>query len=256
MIAPHDPNAIDPTPRPGRPDASHPFGSDALGRDVFSRVLFAYRVSLGVAVGSVLVAMAVGVPLGLAGRLLRRSARLAHHAPGRPLAGPPGAPARARRSSPSSAPEAASLLFAIAVIYLPILARVVRGSVLGVAGRGVRRSARAPAARRRSRCMRQARPSERARAGRRAGERPDGLRDPDRGGALVPRARRAATDAVARADARRRPPGAPPGAVGRHLPGPGNRDRRARASLLSATACAPTSTPTGSAGDRACSLDD
>jgi peptide/nickel transport system permease protein len=65
LIAPHDPNAIDPSRVLAGPDASHPFGSDALGRDVFSRVLFAYRVSLGVAVGSVLVAMAVGVPLGL-----------------------------------------------------------------------------------------------------------------------------------------------------------------------------------------------
>src|SRR5204862_112014 len=47
------------------PDLSHPFGSDALGRDVFSRVLFAYRVSLAVAIGSVLLALVVGVPLGL-----------------------------------------------------------------------------------------------------------------------------------------------------------------------------------------------
>ena len=65
VIAPHDPNAIDPSRVLAGPDASHPFGSDALGRDVLSRMLFAYRVSLGVAVGSVLVAMAVGIPLGL-----------------------------------------------------------------------------------------------------------------------------------------------------------------------------------------------
>ena len=65
VLAPHDPIAIDPSRVLAGPDASHPFGSDALGRDVLSRVLFAYRVSLGVAVGSVLVAMAVGIPLGL-----------------------------------------------------------------------------------------------------------------------------------------------------------------------------------------------
>jgi len=63
VLAPHDPNAIDPSRVLAGPDASHPFGSDALGRDVLSRVLFAYRVSLGVAVGSVLVAMAVGASL-------------------------------------------------------------------------------------------------------------------------------------------------------------------------------------------------
>ena len=48
-----------------RPSLAHPFGSDALGRDVLSRVIFAYRVSLGVAVGSTLLAFLVGIPLGL-----------------------------------------------------------------------------------------------------------------------------------------------------------------------------------------------
>ena len=56
LLAPHDPEAIDPARVLAGPDASHPFGSDALGRDVLSRVLFAFRVSLAVAVGSVLVA--------------------------------------------------------------------------------------------------------------------------------------------------------------------------------------------------------
>src|SRR4029079_8711242 len=64
-LARHAPNAIDPSRVLAGPDASHPFGADALGRDVLSRVLFAHRVSLGVAGGSVLVAMAVGIPLGL-----------------------------------------------------------------------------------------------------------------------------------------------------------------------------------------------
>jgi len=133
VLAPHDPNAIDPSRVLAGPDASHPFGSDALGRDVLSRVLFAYRVSLGVAVGSVLVAMAVGIPLGLlAGyyggwvdSLLMRPVDLLLALPALLLA---------LSLIAIIGPGSGVALFAIAVIYLPILARVVRGSVLGVKG--------------------------------------------------------------------------------------------------------------------------
>jgi peptide/nickel transport system permease protein len=47
------------------PRATHWFGTDELGRDQFSRVLFGLRSSLIVGILSVTLAMAVGVPLGL-----------------------------------------------------------------------------------------------------------------------------------------------------------------------------------------------
>ena len=62
LIAPHDPDAIDPGRVLGRPTWAHPFGSDALGRDVLSRVLYAFRTSLAVAIGSVALALLVAVP--------------------------------------------------------------------------------------------------------------------------------------------------------------------------------------------------
>jgi len=65
LLAPHDPNAIDATRILAPPDLAHPFGSDALGRDVLSRVFYAYRVSLAVAVGLSSRYCLVGVPLGL-----------------------------------------------------------------------------------------------------------------------------------------------------------------------------------------------
>src|SRR4029450_948260 len=52
-------NALSP-PSPG-----HWFGTDELGRDQLSRVLYGLRASMTVAVGSVAVSMAGGVPLGL-----------------------------------------------------------------------------------------------------------------------------------------------------------------------------------------------
>jgi peptide/nickel transport system permease protein len=132
VLAPHDPNAIDPNRILAGPDLTHPFGSDALGRDVLSRVLFAYRVSLGVAVGSVLLALAVGIPLGLiAGffggavdSLLMRPVDLLLALPALLLA---------LSLIAIIGPGSGVALFAIAVIYLPILARVVRSSALSVA---------------------------------------------------------------------------------------------------------------------------
>lgn len=66
LIAPHDPNHTDLAVRlsaPGR----HGFllGTDGLGRDVLSRVLYGSRVSLAVAVATVLVSGTVGVALGV-----------------------------------------------------------------------------------------------------------------------------------------------------------------------------------------------
>ena len=142
VLAPHDPNAIDAHRILAGPDLSHPFGSDALGRDVLSRVLFAYRVSLAVAVGSVLVAMVVGVPLGLVAgffggavdSLLMRPVDLLLALPALLLA---------LSLIAIIGPGSGVALFAIAVIYLPILARVVRSSALSVAGEDYVAGARA-----------------------------------------------------------------------------------------------------------------
>lgn len=47
------------------PSAAHWFGTDQLGRDVFSRILVGARATLGIGVGGVAVAFLVGVPLGV-----------------------------------------------------------------------------------------------------------------------------------------------------------------------------------------------
>jgi ABC-type dipeptide/oligopeptide/nickel transport system permease subunit len=47
------------------PSRAHPFGSDDLGRDLFSRTVYGARVSLGTAVVVVVAAAAIGVPIGL-----------------------------------------------------------------------------------------------------------------------------------------------------------------------------------------------
>src|SRR5262245_55460718 len=47
------------------PSWAHPFGTDDLGRDGFSRVVWGARISMQAGVFSILLAMAVGVPVGL-----------------------------------------------------------------------------------------------------------------------------------------------------------------------------------------------
>jgi peptide/nickel transport system permease protein len=47
------------------PSAAHWFGTDQLGRDVFSRVMFGARATLGIGVGGVTIAFLIGVPLGI-----------------------------------------------------------------------------------------------------------------------------------------------------------------------------------------------
>jgi len=66
-VAPYPDDAFEshPLQRLKPPSAKFPFGTDNLGRDVFSRVLLGSRAALAVAVGVVSVSMLIGVPLGL-----------------------------------------------------------------------------------------------------------------------------------------------------------------------------------------------
>lgn len=61
-----DPLAIDTAPGAGlqSPSVEHPFGTDKLGRDVFSRVVYGARVSLTVGVLAVSISLAIGLVLG------------------------------------------------------------------------------------------------------------------------------------------------------------------------------------------------
>jgi peptide/nickel transport system permease protein len=63
LLAPYEPNAQDFTPFAG-PTWAHPFGTDELGRDVFSRVIHGARLSLPLALLLVSIALVVGGALG------------------------------------------------------------------------------------------------------------------------------------------------------------------------------------------------
>src|ERR1043165_9107891 len=65
LIAGHDPIAIDLVRSLEGPSTSHWFGTDIQGRDVFARLVYGARVSLTVGIASQLIALSLGVLLGL-----------------------------------------------------------------------------------------------------------------------------------------------------------------------------------------------
>lgn len=71
LIAPHDPVALDPMARLQGPSEVHPLGTDAYGRDLLSRTLHGARASLAIGVGAAVVALLIGLPLGLLAGFIR-----------------------------------------------------------------------------------------------------------------------------------------------------------------------------------------
>ena len=66
VIAPYDPSAIDVDSILLPPSAQHLFGTDDLGRDVFTRMLYGAGISLKVGFVAVGIATIIGVLLGSA----------------------------------------------------------------------------------------------------------------------------------------------------------------------------------------------
>lgn len=65
LIAPYDPTFIDPSAFAAPPSRAHWLGTDQIGRDILSRLLYGTRVSLTVGLLSTLLATGIGTVLGL-----------------------------------------------------------------------------------------------------------------------------------------------------------------------------------------------
>jgi peptide/nickel transport system permease protein len=129
-ITPYEPTALKIMERMQSPRATHWFGTDELGRDVFSRVIYGARYSL--MIGAIVVAISVtaGVLLGLVAGFFRR------------LDGPIMRVVDAMMSFPDILLAIAlvavlgasivNVILALAVVYTPRVARVVRASTLVV----------------------------------------------------------------------------------------------------------------------------
>jgi peptide/nickel transport system permease protein len=129
VIAPHDPNAVDLSNALASPGSGHLLGTDASGRDVFSRLVFGARTSLLGPLLVVALSTGVGVPLGL---LAGYRGGLVDGVLGRAwdvlFAFPPLLLAIVIVAAFGAGFWTATL--AISIVYVPLLARVVRGVVL------------------------------------------------------------------------------------------------------------------------------
>jgi peptide/nickel transport system permease protein len=65
-LVPFDPLASKASAALQPPNGTHWFGTDSLGRDIFSRVVVATRLDLGIAFSAVFLSFVIGMPLGLA----------------------------------------------------------------------------------------------------------------------------------------------------------------------------------------------
>ena len=63
-FAPYDPLTPMPIDALTPPSATHIFGTDQFGRDIFSRILVATRLDLGIAFAAVIISLAAGTALG------------------------------------------------------------------------------------------------------------------------------------------------------------------------------------------------
>src|SRR5712672_716306 len=124
-IAPYDPLVTSATTKLAPPSALHPFGTDALGRDILSRVIVAARLDLGMAISAVALSFVVGLALGsLAGYFGGRTDRIVGRAMDTIMAFPLFVLAMGIVVALGN--SVANIIYATAIINLPIYARLAR----------------------------------------------------------------------------------------------------------------------------------
>ena len=134
FIAPYDPIRVIPADSLIPPGSAHWLGTDDLGRDVLSRVMWGSRVSLSVGVISVSIGLLVGTSLGLAaGYLGGKFDLLIMRGIDALLAFPALILAIAITSA--LGPQIQNAMIAIGIVAIPVYARLTRGQVLAVRSR-------------------------------------------------------------------------------------------------------------------------
>ena len=129
VLAPYDPLATRPEIRLAAPSWEHPFGTDDIGRDVLSRVIYGARISLWVGLLAVGIGTAAGMIIGLLcgyceGRvdlIFQRVMDAVQAIPGLLLALAIVSVLR---------PNTTNAMIAIAIVIIPGNSRIVRGAVM------------------------------------------------------------------------------------------------------------------------------
>lgn len=142
LVAVQSPYDVDPGRALFAPSATHLFGTDDVGRDVFARIIHGTRITLGLVAGSLLLSALVGGGLGVvagyaggwfdlaAGRFADMILTFPPIIAGVVITGVLGQ-------------GAGNLVLALAVVYLPTFFRIARSGAVGEAARTYVEAARA-----------------------------------------------------------------------------------------------------------------
>ena len=127
-IAPYAPNKLSIVNKLKEPSFAHLFGTDEFGRDIFSRAIYAGRISLLVSLGVVAISTVLGIILGVAAGFFRS------------LDAPISRLLDAMMSFPdillaialvaALGPSLSTVILALGITYAPRLARIIRGQTL------------------------------------------------------------------------------------------------------------------------------
>ncbi|EHK0947733.1 ABC transporter permease [Citrobacter farmeri] len=128
LVSPYDPYSIDPLSRLKPPSVEHWFGTDNFGRDLFVRVALAVRVSLSVGAAVAVIAGVTGIVIGLLCAWYRPVDRVLMRVCDGLFAFPSLLLAIAIVGV--LGPNIANVVLALSLVYVPSIARVIRGAAM------------------------------------------------------------------------------------------------------------------------------
>lgn len=130
LVTALDPAAVDVRQRALGPSWDHIFGTDMLGRDIFARVIYGARLSLGIGIAVAIIATVIGTVIGLVSGYVRLADAILMRIMDGLMAIPSILLAVALMALSSGSVR--NVIAAISIASIPRIARLVRGSVLSL----------------------------------------------------------------------------------------------------------------------------
>ena len=128
LLTPYDPMRLDPMNRLKPPMAGHLFGTDSMGRDIFSMVIYGARISLQVGMFVMVTTSLIGIMMGLISGYYKLFDNIIMRINDGMMAVPSIILAIALMAV--LGPRVSNIIIALSVVYTPRMARIIRGSVL------------------------------------------------------------------------------------------------------------------------------
>lgn len=131
ILGPYDPNLMNIADRLQGPSAAHIFGTDEMGRDIFTRVIYGARISITVGVSIVMLAAVIGCVLGsISGYAGGKVDSVIMAATDMVLSFPSMVLALALTSA--MGPGLFNTMLAVCIVRIPLYLRLMRGQVLAL----------------------------------------------------------------------------------------------------------------------------